>query len=264
MIRRFPLVVLLVLLGVPIRARAASEFRGFVKAEESLYSGPGASYGPVGGERTKPGEELLVLGSSVGGAWTLVLREDGSEGWVPTSRLDLVRVTPSELDRFQLTVDRKRRLTSRWIGNVGPLGGTGPLGFGAGVTLYANLARNGFATFKSDQLELGVGFNLYTGQVAYNAKTDTVVSKRSFSEIPISLLWLGRFGPRGAFMIGSRLGVSVMSDPTFPAGRRALPFTVGVQMRYYPDDVYGFYSEGTAIIRSVQYVAFSTGMSFRF
>lgn len=243
---------------VSYRAEAVSEFRAFIKGDENLFAGPGANYGAAPAAHATAGEELLVLGSSVGGGWTLVLKPDGGEGWLPTARLDLVRVTPSGLDDFAMLVDRRRRLATNWAFFLGLAGGSGPMGFGGGAAVSVNLAAEGLLGEKIDQFEIITGLNAYMGQATATTK------RKVITEIPLALQWLGRFGPRGALLVGPRLGLSAMTDPTFTTGSRAVPFVFGVHARYYPDDVFGFYWESLVLYRSVQYVEQTVGMSFRF
>lgn len=248
----------LVVLLVSLPAKAVSEYRGYARTDERLYSGPGSGYDVLETKSLAKREEILVLGNSVGGGWTLVLCYDGTEGWVPTGRLELVRVVPSEFDRFELLVQRKRRATSRWMIHAGVQGGTGTLGFGVGGMIYLNTARDGLFGKKSDQLEIGTGFNIYLGQASPTA------ARKAFGEVPISVLWLGRFGGRGALLVGPRLGASVIADPAYPTGTRAVPFVGGLHARYYPDEDYGFYWESLVMSRSVQYVVQTVGLSLRF
>ena len=246
------------LLGVGERAWAVTEFRGFARSKSALYQGPGEGYGKFEDKSLEENEEVHVLGTSIGGSWTQVLTDEGIEAWVPASRLNLRRVLPGEYDRFLLLIDKKRRITTRLGLNFGGVYRNKPDGLGAGVQIAFNVAPNGFATMRADQLELVSGYFFH-----FKSRGGGV-ERPQFSEIPLQLMWLFRIGRGGDFLLGPTFGASYFTEAYEADTTRKFSAVGGVHMRYFFGEYAGLFVEFDTIGLEFDYLKLTTGFSLRY
>ncbi len=211
-------------------------------------------------------EFTFVLGTSLDGSWVQVINRDGRSGWIPVTMLDLQRVDQEDYDDFYFALMRERRYLSRISWEGGASFGTTPFGVGAETMLRVNLFKEGFATNKSDQLELGAGFRYHLGaspSPTFNGTTLVSDSAKRFFEVPVELSWMFRLGYRGNLLVGPHFGVSFVKDP-FARFNPAMPAVAGFNFRYYPRDSFGIYFHTWVHLRSVIYYSASSGVTWRF
>ncbi len=181
--------------------------------------------------------------------------------------LDLYRVDRQDYDDYYYALMRERRMTSRWNLHVGGSWGSVPMGIGGQALVGLNFLRRGVFDANIDQLELVSGIRYHLGADPEPAlRLDgTLYNKpaQPFWEVPVQLLWLFRLGYRGAFMIGPRVGFSVVQDD-YNRWPIALPGLAGFEARYYPRDHWGFSWGNWVHLRSVMYFSTSFGVDFRF
>lgn len=262
----FKFVTLFVLFSIPISVRAISELNAKVRENYSLKKAPQEDAQP-NGVLVNVDEVVFVLGTSVDGHWSQVMKKSGETGWITLNLVDLYRVDRADYDDLYYVMLRERRHTTRWTWNAGLSYGPTPMGIGAESTLHYNFAKRGVFNANVDQIELASGFRYHLGaDPAPALKPDGTLynkSAKAFWEIPVYLLWMLRLGARGEWMFGPRLGFSIIKD-SFNRFEYAVPGLTGFEMRYFPGDSLGFTWNVWAQMRSVIYYQTSFGLSYRF
>jgi hypothetical protein len=253
-------------LCVAVQAYAFSEFNGVVREASPLYNEPNEASGQTG-DVVEAKETVFILGSSVGGLWSKVLKRGGETGWMPLRLLDLQRISQLEYDAYFHAFQRQTRRTSRFTFEAGVSRGTVPLGLGAEAWLWFNPLRDGLLDIKEEQFELGVGYSYHLG-VNPNAIADkegNLVSpkSRNFRAIPLVVQWLFRFGERGTFMTGPRFGLAIVNDP-FSRFDNTLPMLAGWNIRYFPGEDFGVFVTGQVLLSEANYYSGHFGMTYRY
>lgn len=235
----------------------ASQFRAVVKETQKLLMGPGEKYPELAAE-VKQNEPVLILGNSTGGVWMSVMQENGNEGWILATKLDLYKIAPYELDDLEEAWQRKRRVISNWVIDTGLVFSAAPNSLGIGATVWWIPFQKGLLAQKSDQIEFGAGFRLGT-RVSNRGAPDG----SSFSEMPFMVQWMFRMPPRGSLMAGPKVGFSLMQDAANPDQSPAA-FVWGATLRYFPYDNFGFFLDLVTIQRLKFFISREAGVSFRF
>lgn len=218
---------------------------GRVLRRSPLYSGPDEAY-PLTGAAVEAQEPVLILGIGAKN-WYRVLRENGNEGWILTSRVERGPVDADEAFELESTLRLKHRIKSYWSMAAGGMAGFRgqdrnyyPLVGGRVYSLY-NFAPRGLIGQKVDQFELvmGVGSFLYRGDVNV--------------ELPLGLLWILRPPAWNSFMIGPKIGVTFIEEIPTDYKIDAF-FETGLHARFFWNDDWGVFTE--AMVQMKRNVAF--------
>lgn len=235
---------------------AATQFRAVTKSAVVLNQGPGDKYSPT--EQTmNEGEVLLVLGTSTGGLWLNVMRNNGTEGWIPKDKAELYRVPIFQMDEMDELFQKKRRVTSDWIVDLTVRMASAPNALGLAGTAWWIPFERGLTGKKIDQLEVGFG-------VAYGLRifNSTGLDGKAYGEMAVLGQWMFRMPPRGSLMAGPKAGLAMVDDKA--TGKVAPHIVWGVAARYFPYDSFGFTMEILTAQRLDFFVTREVGVSFRF
>ncbi len=233
-----------------LSAQAQGVWQGKAKVSSPLYKGPGETYGLMEDSVVR-GESLLISGISPGKKWYSVVKSNGVSAWIPLHRVERLSLPSEEAKELGTIFRLKRRVTSRFITQVSGTYGSRPLAVGARAQFFLNLTENGLVGKRVDQVEVGAGLGYHH------------YAKEPFFELPVHVQWIFRPPSTNSFMIGPKLGLSFMKDPTFPYDV-AIPVEAGLHGRYFWSDYYGYFFEGSMLIRSVIYYMGSAGFVARF
>jgi hypothetical protein len=249
-------------------AQASTEFRAIVLRAHDLYEGPGEDYGKAGAS-VEAKEELYVLGSSVGGAWVRVAKENGKAGWIPVTRVEFERVPTTETYEVHERVMRESRRTSFLQLDGGLSSGSLPYGKGVMGTATVSLAPGGLLGVNSDQFEVGGSFGWHLGSEVFgyletsgNRLSLNEATPKSFWSGSAFIQWMFRGGERGSFMMGPRFGL--MFTPYNFDELMHYPITAGLTARYYTAEWYGYFASAQVALETSIYFLYNVGMSIRF
>lgn len=253
--RLFKLALALVLLVTTVAAQAAtsSQFRAVVKEPVTLQVGPGEKF-PLMKEVAAQGDVVLILGNSTGGYWMNIMKSDGTEGWVQNSKLDVYRIPPYEMDEFEEVLQRKRRVTSRWVLDLDAMMASEPVSAGIGMMVWWIPFTNGLTAQRIDQPEIGAGFH-YLQRIIE-------APKGGYAEMPLAIQWMFRMPPRGSLMVGPKGGIALVQDAN--EASRKFTMLAGVAARYFPYDNFGFNMEIFCAQRGDFFITRQVGVSFRY
>jgi len=243
---------ILILLCVVLSSSAWAQRTSLLRALDNslIRTGPSESF-PALTEPMRANDAVFLLGVSPGRRWYRIMKRNGFEGWVPRNRVHMAQLSEEEIDDLRAMRHLKTKITSRWILTAGATYGSTPLSVGAVAMPFLNLARNGVFGRKTEQIELGVGFGYH------------FYSKKYFYEVPFALQWIFRSAFWYHFMIGPRIGFSVVDDPNFRFDH-SIPFEGGLHARYFFDDDWGVYFDALVVARSVIYYMGGAGLAVRF
>lgn len=246
-------VVMLVAASTAADAATLSQFRAVVKEPVTLQVGPGEKF-PLMRDVLAQGDVVLVLGNSTGGYWMNVMKVDGTEGWVQNSKLDVYRIPPYEMDDLEEVLQRKRRVTSRWVLDIDAMMSSAPVAAGIGMMVWWVPFTNGLTAMRIDQPEIGAGFH-YLQRIVE-------APKGGYAEMPLAIQWMFRMPPRGSLMVGPKGGLALVQDANEPG--RKFTMLVGAAARYFPYDNFGFNLEIFCAQRGDFFITRQAGVSFRY